>query len=76
MISVRALSAIFFRGQPVAAGVVMAVPPVEAFECVASTRFEYVFPEDRETAIAAARASDEKACAFSGLRPPGWVKEW
>jgi len=78
LISIRVLSAIYLRGELVAAGTVIDVLPIEAAECCSiPSRCEYVFPEDRETAIAAARAADAKACAKQkGVRGPAWAKEW
>lgn len=75
-IEVLAVRAFYMYGEVVAAGTVASLPAADAAVAVSTGRAQYVHPEERELAIAAARADDAKRCPDVPDRAESWVRRY
>lgn len=74
LIEIRAKRGFSIHGRTVDAGQIVRLTPLDAAMVVGGTRGEFVDPDDREIAFAAARKADELAAPNVRLPGSGWVK--
>jgi hypothetical protein len=76
MIKVKILRACFIDGERIDAGRVVELDPVTACEATATGRCAYVNQADREVAIAAVRARDNRLQPGGRDRSQSWIHSY